>query len=336
MDPVEVRRRNIIKDGETYRTPLGLVIDSANYQSVLEDAAKHYYEFRSRYPDKGVSIAVFALYVSALGGEGVRAVIGNGKMRLIIGSRPQGHAHVSAFTKYASEVFGIPEELIEVVPGDTETLSYGVGTFGSRSATVVAAAITELAERVTSRLSSMGLSLIDAIRCKDVVIEEEVDYKPSMAIFAPGAHVAVVDLDPETLVAKVVDYFTVHDVGKPLLEEEVEAQIHGGVLQGLAQVLWEGAFYGEDGTLLYASLADYGLPNAEDVAYKVTTNEINMPSTLPGGIRGIGESGTTGALASVFLALEKAIRSKTGVKVKLGRTPATPSYLYQLIGGFKS
>lgn len=49
MDPVEVRRRNIIKDGETYRTPLGLVIDSANYQSVLEDAAKHYYEFRSRY-----------------------------------------------------------------------------------------------------------------------------------------------------------------------------------------------------------------------------------------------------------------------------------------------
>ncbi|WP_243678916.1 molybdopterin-dependent oxidoreductase [Vulcanisaeta distributa] len=336
MDPVEIRRRNIIKDGETYRTPLGLVIDPANYQSILEDAAKRYYEFKSKYSDKGVSIAVFALYVSALGGEGVKAVIGNGKMRLIIGSRPQGHAHVSAFTKYVSEVFGLPEELIEVVPGDTETLNYGVGTFGSRSATVVAAAITELAERVNSRLSSMGLSLIDAIRSKGVVIEEEVDYKPSMAIFAPGAHVAVVDFDPETLVARVIDYYTVHNVGKPLLEEEVEAQIHGGVLQGLAQVLWEGAFYSEDGTPLHASLADYGLPSAEDVAYKVAINEINTPSPLPGGVRGIGgESGTTGALASVFLALEKAVRSKTGVKVKLGKTPVTPSYLYQLIRGFK-
>ncbi len=86
--------------------------------------------------------------MSAPGGEGVKALIGGGKMRLIIGSRPQGHAHISAFTKYASEVFGIPEELIEVVPGDTETLNYGVGTFGSRSATVVAAAITELARRL--------------------------------------------------------------------------------------------------------------------------------------------------------------------------------------------
>ncbi|MGC8606635.1 MAG: xanthine dehydrogenase family protein molybdopterin-binding subunit [Vulcanisaeta sp.] len=334
MDPVEVKRKNIIRDGETYRTPLGLVIDPANYQSILEYAAKRYYEFRSKYPDKGVSIAVFALYVSVLGGEGVKAVIGNGKMRLIIGSRPQGHAHISAFTKYASEVFGIPGEFIEVVPGDTETLNYGVGTFGSRSATVVAAAITELAERVTSRLSLMGLSLIDAIRSKDVVIEEEVDYKPSIAVFAPSAHVAVVDFNPETLTARVIDYYTVHNVGKPLLKDEVEAQVHGGVLQGLAQVLWEGAFYSEDGTPLHASLADYGLPNTGDITYRITTNEMNTQSPLPGGLRGIGESGTTGALVSVFLALEKAIKSKTSVKVKLGRTPVTPSYLYQLISGF--
>lgn len=114
-------------------------------------------------------------------------MIGNGKLRLYIGSRPQGHAHASAFTKYASEVFGVPEELIEVVPGDTETLNYGVGTFGSRSATVVAAAITELAERITSKSSSMGLSLIDAIKSRGIVIEEEVDYKPSITILAPGA-----------------------------------------------------------------------------------------------------------------------------------------------------
>ncbi|WP_243680491.1 molybdopterin-dependent oxidoreductase [Vulcanisaeta souniana] len=73
MDPpVEVRRRNIIRDGETYKTPLGLVIDPANYQSILEDAARHYYELRSRYPGKGVSIVVFALYVSTFGGEALR------------------------------------------------------------------------------------------------------------------------------------------------------------------------------------------------------------------------------------------------------------------------
>lgn len=331
MDPVEVRRKNIIRDGETYKTPLGLVIDPANYQSILEDAARHYYELRSRYPGRGVSIAVFALYVSTFGGEGVRAVIGNGKLRLYIGSRPQGHAHVSAFTKYASEVFGVPEELIEVVPGDTETLNYGVGTFGSRSATVVAATITELAERVTSKLSSMGLSLIDAIKSRGVVIEEEVDYKPSIAILAPGAHVAVVDFDPETLVANVIDYYAVYNVGKPLLEEEVEAQLHGGILQGVAQVLWEGAAYGDDGTPLHSSLADYGLPSPPDVTYKVLTRGLNTPSIMPGGLRGIGEAGTVGALASTFLALEKAIRAKMNIRVKLNRMPVTPSYLHRLI-----
>ncbi|BDR92573.1 xanthine dehydrogenase family protein molybdopterin-binding subunit [Vulcanisaeta souniana] len=331
MDPVEVRRRNIIRDGETYKTPLGLVIDPANYQSILEDAARHYYELRSRYPGKGVSIVVFALYVSTFGGEGVKAVIGNGKLRLYIGSRPQGHAHASAFTKYASEVFGVPEELIEVVPGDTETLNYGVGTFGSRSATVVAAAITELAERITSKSSSMGLSLIDAIKSRGIVIEEEVDYKPSITILAPGAHVAVVDFNPETLMANVIDYYAVYNVGKPLLEEEVEAQLHGGILQGIAQVLWEGAIYSDDGTPLHVTLADYGLPSPPDVVYKVLTRGLNMPSIMPGGLRGIGEAGTTGALASTFLALEKAISIRSGIRVKLSRTPVTPSYLFQII-----
>ncbi|MGC9152834.1 MAG: xanthine dehydrogenase family protein molybdopterin-binding subunit [Vulcanisaeta sp.] len=334
LDPVEVRRRNIVRDGEMYRTPLGLVIDPANYQSVLEDAARHYYELRSKYPNRGVSIVIFALYISAPGGEGVKAVIGNGKLRLIIGSRPQGHAHITAFTKYASEVFGLPEELIEVIPGDTESLNYGVGTFGSRSATVVTAAVTELAEKLSSRLAGMGLSLVDAVRLNGT-IEEEVDYKPSIAIFAPGAHVAVVDFDEETLRAKVTDYYAVYNVGKTLLSEEVVAQVHGGVLQGIAQVLWEGAIYSEDGTPLYSSLAEYGLPNIEDITYKIITNEMNTPSPLPGGVRGIGESGTTGALAATFLALEKAVRIKANAQVKFSKLPITPSYIYQLLNAIK-
>ncbi|WP_243666110.1 molybdopterin cofactor-binding domain-containing protein [Vulcanisaeta sp. JCM 16159] len=131
--------------------------------------------------------------------------------------------------------------------------------------------------------------------------------------------------------ANVIDYYAAYNVGKPLLEEEIEAQLHGGVLQGIAQVLWEGAIYGDDGTPLHTTLADYGLPSPSDVTYKVLTKGLNTPSILPGGLRGIGEAGTTGALASAFLALEKAIRAKTGIRIKLNRTPVTPSYLHNLI-----
>ncbi|WP_243680489.1 molybdopterin-dependent oxidoreductase [Vulcanisaeta souniana] len=131
--------------------------------------------------------------------------------------------------------------------------------------------------------------------------------------------------------ANVIDYYAVYNVGKPLLEEEVEAQLHGGILQGIAQVLWEGAIYSDDGTPLHVTLADYGLPSPPDVVYKVLTRGLNMPSIMPGGLRGIGEAGTTGALASTFLALEKAISIRSGIRVKLSRTPVTPSYLFQII-----
>ncbi|WP_069808348.1 xanthine dehydrogenase family protein molybdopterin-binding subunit [Vulcanisaeta thermophila] len=333
LDPLEVRRRNVIRDNETFKMPLGLVVDSGNYQTILEEAGRIYQDLRGKYRDKGVSIVLFALFVSTLGGEGIKFRVGNGRLRLIIGSRTQGQAHISAFTKYLSETFGVPEELIEVIPGNTEDLSYGIGTFGSRSTTVVTAAITEASEKLLDEIKSRGLTLMDAIKSPNV-IELEYHYMPKFAIFAPGAHVAVVDFDPEVMEARVVEYYAVYNVGKTLIKEEVDGQLMGGVLQGAAQVLWEGAVYDEDGNPLHLSLADYGMPNPADVNYRVITIERNTQSILPGGVRGVGEAGTTGALPAVFIALERAVRARLGVSIRINKTPVRPDYLFSLVGGF--
>ncbi|MEM4115546.1 MAG: xanthine dehydrogenase family protein molybdopterin-binding subunit [Saccharolobus sp.] len=312
MDPVEIRRKNLIGDNG-YVTPLGVKIDPAGYNEVLDMAEKYYRKAKEIYKDKGVSIVVFTDIVRLSPGEGARVRIENGKVKIYVGTGPHGQAHSETFSRLASEVLGIPQDLIEVNANSTEYVKEGIGSFGSRSGTIGGSAVIEACKQL---LAKANMPMDRALKELEG-LEVEVFYRAN-DIFSPGAHVAVVDLDKETGFAKVIDYYAVDDVGKTLVKEEVEGQIIGGILQGISQVLWEQASYDENGNPLFSSIADTGVPTAVEASYRVNLDTIEFPSDLPTKSRGIGEAGTTAGLPAVFIALEKVS------KRKFRKTPVLP------------
>ncbi|AGJ63694.1 xanthine dehydrogenase family protein molybdopterin-binding subunit [Saccharolobus islandicus] len=312
MDPVEIRRKNLIGDNG-YVTPLGVKIDPAGYNQVLNEAEKYYRKAREVYKGKGVSITVFTDIVRLSPGEGARVRIENGKIKIFVGTGPHGQAHGDTFSKLASEILGVPQDLIEVITNTTDGVKEGIGSFGSRSATAGGSAVIEACKQLLSKINMPIEKALKEING----VEAEVFYK-SDDIFSPGSHVAVVDVDKDTGFVKVLEYYAVDDVGRTLIKEEVEGQIIGGVLQGISQVLWEHAPYDENGNPLFSSIADCGVPTAVEANYKIYVNEVEYPSVTSAKSRGVGEAGTTGALPAVFLALEKITHKK------FNKTPIYP------------
>ncbi len=173
------------------------------------------------------------------------------------------------------------------------------------------AAATELLKKLNTN------SLNESELVKYEGVEAEVFYKAD-DIFAPGAHVAVIDVDKETGFIRVLEYYAVDDVGRAMNKEEIEGQIIGSVLQGASQVIIEAMRYDERGIPLCSSIADCGVPTALEAPLKVKTEYIEYPSQLLSRSRGVGEAGTTGALPAVFIAVEKV------TKKKFDRTPVDP------------
>jgi len=313
MDPVEIRKKNLVDDSG-YITPLGNKIDPAGYHEVLAEAEKYYRKAKEVYKDKGVSLITFTEIVRTSPGESARARIKDGKVYFYLGLGPHGQAYASTFSKLASETLGISEDKIEVITGNTDTVKEGIGSFGSRGGTIGGSAVIASAKELLNKIGKDKLTEEDLKKFEG--IEAEVFYRAD-DIFAPGAHVAIVDVD-DTGRVKVLEYYAVDDVGRVLNVEEVGGQIVGGVLQGVSQVTLEAMKYDERGNPLCASIADCGVPTAMEAPLRVEPKYIEYPSYLPSKSRGVGEAGTTGALPAIFIAVEK----KT--KKKFNQTPIDP------------
>lgn len=309
LDPVEVRKKNLIDD-KGYISPLGIKYDPAGYSETLEKAFKYYRSAKDKFSGKGISIVMFTENIRLSPGEGVRVKVEKGKVKIFVGTGPHGQAHETTFRKIASEILKVSEDKIDVITNTTEGVKEGIGSFGSRSATVAGSAVIEACKQLLSKLDGKSIEESDGI-------EVEVFYRAD-DIYAPGAHVAVIDVDKETGFVKILAYYAVDDVGKVLIKEEVEGQIIGGVLQGASQVLWEYAPYDQYGNPIFGSIAEAGVPTAKEASYNVIVNEVEYPSSLPTGSRGVGESGTAGALPAVFIAVEKAVGKK------FSKTPILP------------
>ena len=144
---------------------------------------------------------------------------------------------------------------------------------------------------------------------------------PQMS-FPNGCHVTEVEIDPETGAVSVVGYAAVDDVGRIVHEPIVEGQIHGGIAQGLGQVLGEQVVYDEHGQLLTASFMDYMLPRADDLpALRVGHHGVPC-TTNPLGVKGAGESGVAGSLPSAVNAVLDALASRGVRELDLPMSPA--------------
>ena len=156
------------------------------------------------------------------------------------------------------------------------------------------------------------------------------DFSARGAAYSSGTHLAVVEVDPENGEVQILKYVAVDDCGRVLNHYLVEAQVHGGLAQGIGQALFEEALYDEDGQLLSGTLMDYALPNAKMVPDFVT-DFIETPSPYnPLGAKGAGESGCIGGPPAVVNAVLDALAPLGITAVDM---PLRPGKLWALVQG---
>jgi carbon-monoxide dehydrogenase large subunit len=268
------------------------------------------------------------------GWESARVSIdSSGRATIYSGSMSQGHGHVTSLSQIAADVLQIPIENIDVVQGDTRQVQAGHGTFNSRSMAVggssvhvssgrivmkakrIAAGMLEVDEKDVSysagefsvpgtdiqpvsfgkvaRMAYVGHKLPDGL---EPGLDETVFYDPTGMGSPSGIHLAYVEVDPETGMVDILDYVAVDDVGTIINPLLAAGQIHGGVVQGIAQALYEEVSYDPDnGQLLTGSLLDYAVPRAGHVPNIRSFFQETPSPTNPIGVKGIGESGSIAA-----------------------------------------
>jgi aerobic carbon-monoxide dehydrogenase large subunit len=269
----------------------------------------------------------------------------DGKVALRTGAQAMGQGHLSTFVPLVAGRLGIDPGAVRLVEGDSDEVPVGTPSVASRSI-MMAGSATALAcdeaiakgragtahllgasaddvdfndgmfqVRGTNRTMPI-LEVAERLRGKDVPealaggLDNVAKFTSPQMSFPNGCHVCEVEIDPETGVVSVVGYTAVDDVGTMLHETIVEGQIHGGVAQGLGQVLGEHVIYGEDGQLQTASFMDYTMPRAADLPALSVHHHVVPCTTNPLGVKGAGESGVAGALPSGVNAVLDALASR--------------------------
>ncbi len=153
-------------------------------------------------------------------------------------------------------------------------------------------------------------------------------YDPSNFTFPFGAHVAVVEVDPETGHTKVLKYVAVDDVGRVINPMIVDGMVHGGIAQGVGQALWEHGIYSEDGQLLSATMMDYAMPKADQLPMYETDRTVTPSPVNPLGVKGAGETGTIAATPTVANAVIDALAP---FGIKHIDMPLTPEKIWKAI-----
>ncbi len=283
----------------------------------------------------------------------------DGHVRLYVGTQSNGQGHETVFAKFLSDQTGIPVEKIEIVQGDSDRIARGGGTGGSRSVTVQNNVTLATIDTVIAGFKAL-LAAEEGVDADDISFDDEVFRIPGSNLtptmldtaalahargrkdlmrvtetaklparsFPNGAHVAEVEVDPETGAARLVRYTVTDDFGNMINPLLVEGQVHGGVVQGAGQLLMEHAVTDEDGQVVTASFMDYAMPRADDVPFMKFTTE-PVPSTAnPMGMKGCGEAGTVGSMAAVGNAMADALW-QAGVRDP--QMPFTPLRVWQMI-----
>jgi carbon-monoxide dehydrogenase large subunit len=294
------------------------------------------------------------------GSEHGRVVVtADGAVTVYTGTSPHGQGHDTSWAMIVSEVTGIAVERVTVVHGDTDRVPVGTGTFGSRSLQLGGAAVHGAAVEVVERARRLAAEQLEAAP-DDVVLDaatgafhvagtparsrswaevvaaagEPIDaahvFQASAPTYPFGAHGSVVEVDVETGAVRLLRHVSVDDAGCVLNPLIVEGQRHGGIAQGIAEVLLEEFRYDADGNPLTTNFADYtAISAAELPSFELLDMETPTPVN-PLGAKGIGESGTTGSMPAVHAAVLDAL-SHLGVTDL--HPPVTPEKIWRAVDG---
>jgi carbon-monoxide dehydrogenase large subunit len=283
----------------------------------------------------------------------------DGTVSIFVGTQSNGQGHETVFAQFLADQTGIPADRIAVVQGDSDLIPTGGGTGGSRSVTVQNTATLAAVGVMIDRFSAF-LGEVEGVPATDVSFDDErfriagSNLTPTMLDVADmargagrddllsiskqikldhrsypnGAHVSEVEIDPQTGVVTVQRYTVIDDFGNLINPMLVEGQVHGGVVQGIGQALFERVVYDEDGQLLTASFMDYAMPRAEDVPMMYFDTEATQSLYNPMGMKGCGEAGTVGALAAITNAVQDAVWD---LGVRDVQMPFTPHRVWQML-----
>ncbi|WP_435348640.1 xanthine dehydrogenase family protein molybdopterin-binding subunit [Haloarchaeobius sp. HRN-SO-5] len=291
----------------------------------------------------------------------------SGKVTAYVGTQDFGMGHQTVFAQIISDNLGVPIEDIEVIEGDTRQINDGTGTHASRSLVVGGSALVESAQDIVEKAREIAAHRLEApeedvefedgefyirgAHDRSVTIQEVANdahrafdlpgdpgleattyWLPDELAMTAGTHVAVVEIDPETGDVEFERYLAVDDVGNQVNPTIVEGQLHGGIVQGISQALWEDVVYDDSGNMLTSSLQDYAMPKAFH-APTMETDPISTPAPgNPLGAKGVGETGPIAANGAVINAVLDALEPFDADRSEVD-TPLTPEKVWRAANG---
>lgn len=289
----------------------------------------------------------------------------SGTVQLLMGTKNQGQGHETTFKQILHEKLGIDPADVVFADGDTDRVAFGMGTNGSRSTVVGGSAIHFAAEKIVNKAKRIAAHLLEAsaddlefaagqftVKGTDKTISlkqaaqaafvpmrlpagfdgglnESAVYAPAKDTYPNGCHVCEVEIDPQTGKAQLVNYVIVDDVGTVINPLTLKGQIHGGIAQGIGQILLEQVYYAPDsGQLVTASFLDYAMPRSDTMSDIVVKSNPQPTSLNPLGAKGAGEAGCVGALPAVMNALIHALEPAGVATLEM---PATSNQIWHAI-----
>ncbi|HEU4810843.1 MAG TPA: xanthine dehydrogenase family protein molybdopterin-binding subunit [Nocardioides sp.] len=287
-----------------------------------------------------------------------------GKVEVITGISPHGQGHETALSQIVADRLGVAFEDVEVLHGDTQISHKGMDTYGSRSLVVGGEAVVRAADKVIERAKPIAAHLLEAsvddiefsggrfgVRGTDKGLaigeialasfaahnlpdgvepglDADATFDPDSFSFPHGTHLCAVEIDTETGGVTMRKYVCVDDIGNIVNPMIVAGQVHGGLVQGIAQALFEEAVHDDAGTLVSGSFVDYLVPTAADtISFDIEHTTSPSTNTMLG-TKGVGEAGTIASTPAVVNAVVDAIRH---FGVNDVRMPCTPERIWRAI-----
>ncbi len=289
----------------------------------------------------------------------------SGDVTVTSGTCGHGQGHETTFAQLVADRLGISPDRVKLRQGDTDLSSFGWGTFGSRSLVIGGGSAAVAAGRLADQIRAIAADLLEA-NADDVELVDghaqvrgtpdarlpiddiaatvhfrahSLSDHPEQLLEARGAadppgmfsnatHAALVEVDPGTGDARVVDYIVTEDCGVVVNPDIVEGQVRGGVAQGIAAALYETMAYGPDGQPQSGTFMDYLVPTASEVP-RIAVHHLETPcDQTETGAKGMGEGGSIGAPAAVLSALNDALRDHDP---QLQHIPVTPADVRRIL-----
>jgi aerobic carbon-monoxide dehydrogenase large subunit len=288
----------------------------------------------------------------------------HGNATLLMGVHSHGQGHATVFRQLVSERLGVDIDRIQYVQGDTDKVAYGHGTGGSRAAGLAGSALFGATTRIIDKGKAIAahaleaalvdiefsdgqfavagtdrtLSLDDVARIANTIralppgmdsgLQAFATFTPPGPTYPNACHICEVMIDPQTGVIEMTGYWAVEDVGNVMNPMLLHGQLHGGIVQGIGQILLEQVVFDDEAQLLSGSFMDYAMPRADDVINFDIASQPVPTEKNPLGVKGVGEAGTVGALTACMSAVQDALASAKAPPIDM---PATPERVWRAL-----